>query len=356
MNIANVLDAWEAWWTRQNDQPIIHAIFQQGEYEEVLPWKKDWMSPTLTKGWSAYNHEQLFGRALELHLKTGEDRYLTEIIEYQARVARLIGHAGEGYSFIHPGFGPSCLAGFISGQARFHDTTIWFGRESSCTWEEIEGMFAGTNAYAEAARRWLPELIRGVQEHYVIAMPDFGDGLDPLSALRRPEDIMFDTYDDPERVKRAIEQVHRCWEEHDRWARELIAPGNHGAHADVMRYLSREPNQLVYCDCAAMISPEMFAEFVMPTLLRQCARYPGRSIFHLDGPRMIPHLDLICSIPSLHAVQWVYGAGNPPGTRSDMGRPLHPHPRPRQADQPLRRAARRRGHQRIFLPLPESRV
>lgn len=215
MNIDAVLDVWEGWWTRQNDQPIIHAIFQQGDYEAVLPWKKDWMSPGLTNGWSPYSHEQLFGQALQLHLRTGEDRYMTEIIEYQARVARLIGHAGEGYSFIHPGFGPFCLEGFISGQARFHDTTIWFGRESSCSWEEIDRMYAGANAYAEAARRWLPELIRGVQEHYVIAIPDFGDGLDSLSALRRPEDIMFDTVDDPERVKHSIERVHRCWEEHD---------------------------------------------------------------------------------------------------------------------------------------------
>jgi hypothetical protein len=109
-----------------------------------------------------------------------------------------------------------------------------------------------------------------------------------------------------------IDSVLDRWE-YDRWARDLIAPGNHDGHADVMRYLSRKPNLLVYSDCSAMISPEMFEEVVMPALIQQCERYPGRAVFHLDGPNMIRHVGLICSIPSIHAIQWVYGSGNPPG-------------------------------------------
>ncbi len=37
-----------------------------------------------------------------------------------------------------------------------------------------------------------------------------------------------------------------------------------------------------------------------------------RSIFHLDGPDAVKHLDALLEIPELDAIQWVPGAGKPP--------------------------------------------
>jgi hypothetical protein len=39
------------------------------------------------------------------------------------------------------------------------------------------------------------------------------------------------------------------------------------------------------------------------------------SIYHLDGPQALPHLDSLLQIKELNAVQWVYGAGR--GRASD---------------------------------------
>ena len=36
------------------------------------------------------------------------------------------------------------------------------------------------------------------------------------------------------------------------------------------------------------------------------------SIFHLDGPAAIRHLDTLLEIEELNAIQWVPGDGNPP--------------------------------------------
>jgi hypothetical protein len=41
----------------------------------------------------------------------------------------------------------------------------------------------------------------------------------------------------------------------------------------------------------------------------------NRSIFHLDGPAALRHLDLLLELDDLHAVQWVQGAGNGPATQ-----------------------------------------
>ena len=66
------------------------------------------------------------------------------------------------------------------------------------------------------------------------------------------------------------------------------------------------------CDYSAMISPQMFGEFVLPDLKEQ-TEYMDRSIYHLDGAGEFPHLEQILSLPRLNALQWAPGAGKPGG-------------------------------------------
>jgi hypothetical protein len=61
-----------------------------------------------------------------------------------------------------------------------------------------------------------------------------------------------------------------------------------------------------------MISPKMFAEFVLPYLKRQCDGL-DYSLYHLDGPEAVCHLDHLLSIESLDCIQWTPGAGQPGG-------------------------------------------
>jgi len=57
-----------------------------------------------------------------------------------------------------------------------------------------------------------------------------------------------------------------------------------------------------------MIGPDMFAEFVTPYLARQCARL-DYSVYHLDGPECIRHVQHLVKIPKLNAIQWTPGPG-----------------------------------------------
>jgi hypothetical protein len=58
-----------------------------------------------------------------------------------------------------------------------------------------------------------------------------------------------------------------------------------------------------------MLSQRMFDEVFLPGIRRECAYYE-RSIYHLDGPGALRHLDSLLAIPELNAIQYVYGAGN----------------------------------------------
>jgi hypothetical protein len=64
----------------------------------------------------------------------------------------------------------------------------------------------------------------------------------------------------------------------------------------------------VSCDFICMISPEMFAPTILPAIRWEIDQL-GHSIFHLDGPGALKHLDALLAIPRLDAIQWVYGAG-----------------------------------------------
>ena len=65
------------------------------------------------------------------------------------------------------------------------------------------------------------------------------------------------------------------------------------------------------CDFAAMISPAMFGEFMVP-VLRQMTERLDHTMFHWDGPGALEHHDHLLSIPELDMLQWTPGAGAEP--------------------------------------------
>jgi len=72
----------------------------------------------------------------------------------------------------------------------------------------------------------------------------------------------------------------------------------------------RETWYPLQCDFSAMISPEFFEEFVKPALQREAA-FLKKSIYHLDGPGEIPHIDHLLDIKEIDGIQWTAGAGQP---------------------------------------------
>ena len=57
-----------------------------------------------------------------------------------------------------------------------------------------------------------------------------------------------------------------------------------------------------------MISDETFEDLFIPGIIRVC-QHVDRSIYHLDGPQALCHLDRLLEIPDIHAINWTSGAG-----------------------------------------------
>ena len=66
--------------------------------------------------------------------------------------------------------------------------------------------------------------------------------------------------------------------------------------------------QTVQCDFCCMISPEHFRKFALPWLEYEISCL-DHAVYHMDGPGQVRHLDDLLSLPQLHTIQWVPGAG-----------------------------------------------
>jgi hypothetical protein len=60
-----------------------------------------------------------------------------------------------------------------------------------------------------------------------------------------------------------------------------------------------------------MLNPTWFKRFALPDIIAQ-ATHMDYSIYHLDGPNALLHLDDLLSIPELTGIQWVPGDGREP--------------------------------------------
>ena len=63
-------------------------------------------------------------------------------------------------------------------------------------------------------------------------------------------------------------------------------------------------------DFAYMISPEMFVDIFMPALERQ-TEFLDHAVHHVDGVGNFNHVDVLCDLPRLQALQILPGAGKP---------------------------------------------
>ena len=61
-------------------------------------------------------------------------------------------------------------------------------------------------------------------------------------------------------------------------------------------------------DFTCLISTSMYEKFFLEELVKEI-NYLDYSIYHLDGPDALKHLDILLEIPRLNAIQWVPGAG-----------------------------------------------
>ncbi len=138
---------------------------------------------------------------------------------------------------------------------------------------------------------------------FITSLTDFHPGGDHLAALRDPQQLCIDVLERPEWIRQAlIDSEAEYYAAYGAFASKILAAG-----LPIMGWLPIAHMGACYIpsnDFSCMISPRQFEELFLPGIRREC-RFYERSIYHLDGPGALKHLDAILEIPELDAVQWV---------------------------------------------------
>jgi len=177
-------------------------------------------------------------------------------------------------------------------------------------WEERPGLgFDPNNPWWQRSRRLLDAAARRASGRYYVGLPDLNGPGEILARLRDAQRLAVDLIEHPDEVKDALREINRAWLRYWEAAMGTVHQWV-GGYWFWMGLWSDLPATDLQCDFSCIISPRMFEEFFLPGLEQQ-TRWVARTIYHLDGPGAICHLDALLSLPHLDGIQWVPGAGAP---------------------------------------------
>ncbi len=284
-NWQQTLQNFEAWWNCESiGRPLLRIVAKReqplGKLQEIAP-------PADAKAL----HLDVERKITEM-----ENRLLTN--EYLA----------EAYPSLDLDIGPGSIAVYNGSEPVFREDTVWF-RE--CV-EDIADFKVAFDENSYWYRRHF-EMLRRAKEasrgRYFVNMPDLIENIDIVAAMRGPQNTCYDLIDEPELAKAAIDQVDRAYfEYYDRMAELLYHDTDGLSSYTCFDIIGKGRIAKVQCDFSALMSPDQYREFVIPSLRKQIARL-DHSVYHLDGADAIRHVDALLELERLQAVQWTAGAG-----------------------------------------------
>ena len=215
---------------------------------------------------------------------------------------------GETFPVFWPNLGPSVYAAFHGGELDYAEVTSWM-RHCVHDWDDLKRLqFSRDSDYF----RGIEDLTRvGLEKsagNFMVGYTDLHGSLDCVADWRGPQQLCMDLMDEPHRVHEMLAVANESFLPlFDHYDAILKAQGQ--LSVTWMAIPSRGKMHIPSCDFTSMISTKAFREFYLPSLQNEVA-HMTHNVFHLDGKGMLRHLDLILSIPEIHAIQWVQGVGD----------------------------------------------
>ena len=284
------LDRQDAFWERAVvDRPCV--CMQYGRPEPVTPWPvaKDW--PTHRDRWMDTEHL---------------------CAQFSAGVANTE-YRGDALPTAWPNLGPEVFSAFFGMEMEYARETA-YGIPNLTDWADVDRVhFSEDNFYWNKVLEMTNALLEAGKNRFYVGMTDLHPGGDCITAFRDPEALNMDLLLHPQAVRDLLERVNETFAfVFNYYAEKLTFAGQ--ACTTWPGIVSRRLWHVPSNDFSCMISKEMFDDFFLAGIRGEC-QLAAASIYHLDGPGALRHLDSLLDIPELSAIQWVFGAGN--GRASD---------------------------------------
>lgn len=227
--------------------------------------------------------------------------------------AMRIEHFGDSLPQAYPNLGPEVFSAWFGCELGFGENTVW-SIPILEDWDDLEGVrFSTDSFYWQKIVEITDAYLNVGKGKFYTGITDLHPGGDAIAAFRDPARLNIDMIETPEKVKLLLEYVNQTFfAVYDMMSDKLHAAGQ--PLSSWPGIVSTKRWYVPSNDFSCMISKPMFDEVFLPGIREEC-RFLETSIYHLDGPNALHHLDSLLEIPELNAIQWVYGEGN--GRASD---------------------------------------
>ena len=242
-----------------------------------------------------------------------KDRYIDPVYRYnfyKSEAENRLFHA-ESYPYIEMDIGPGSYAIYLGCEPTFSQDTVWF-KHCIESYDTFELKYDKDNYWLKKHLEIIKKVHELANGEMIIHVPDIVENIDILASMRNPQTLLYDMLDYPEIVEKYISFIDANYMKVYNQFYDIVKDKDGGSAYTVFRVWGPGRTAKVQCDFSAMISPDHFRRFVMPTLEKQCSML-DYTIYHLDGPDCIRHLPALMEIDHIDALQWTAGAGHPDG-------------------------------------------
>ncbi|MCK5845420.1 MAG: hypothetical protein KAG97_11975 [Victivallales bacterium] len=217
-------------------------------------------------------------------------------------------YLGDALPLFWPNLGPEVFSAYFGTELEYSETTSW-AIPNLQKWIDVDKLkFSPENFYWRKNLELTDALLAAGEGLFHTGYTDLHPGGDALAAFRDPLNLNLDMMDERQSVKSLLKRTDEVFADvFNFWCDKLEAAGQPiGTWAGIV---SPRKSHIPSNDFSCMISTEMFEEFFLSGIIKECENAEA-SIYHLDGPGALRHLDALLEINSLNAIQWVWGAGN----------------------------------------------
>ena len=212
----------------------------------------------------------------------------------------------EALPVVMPNMGPEIVSAWAGCPYHYGETTTW---TDPCVldWEKDSAVIDMKHPLFTKLEDFTRLLLERGKDSFIVGLTDLHPGGDHLAALRDPQQLAMDLLECPDIVKTKLAQSYEeYFPVYDHFVKMLKQGG-----MPIASWIPLPAETTMYIpsnDFSCMISNSMFEEFFLDGLIQECKHY-DKSVYHLDGPDALRHLDTLLGIKELNAIQWVPGAG-----------------------------------------------
>lgn len=286
MNFDKIQNRYIQTWALQNDDRPLVSIYAPKD-RQVMP--SDLITP-----------------------KKIEDRWQnTEyVIKQNKSIIENTYYACDALPIFNPNLGPDILGAILGCELEYGETTSWAKNIVSDWTMQQDLIFDKNNKYYKKIAEITKAALEDSKGGYLVGITDLHSGLDCLVSLRGPENLCIDLIEKPDEVKKFTLQIFSIFKKVFNDLSEIIEQKQKGS-TNWMGLWHPKRWYVTSCDFSCLISKDNFKEFILPELLAEID-FLDASVYHLDGPDALRHLDTLLEIPNLKGVQWVPGDGQKP--------------------------------------------